>query len=367
MQTVQASAFVASVYALVVMGIRIVTHETFTADEVTQLAACLCLTVGIYLAEERGTGMEGYNVMKVLLMGLMFLWTKRVQVEGPSESKPIELQGKTVLITGGNSGIGLETAKQLWSRGAMVIVASRNVELAQKVFELEISSGRLAVMQLDLESFAGVRDFAQRFTSRYNQGLDIFIHNAGSLTLKRRVTTDGFESMMQTNCLSPFLLLLLLLPVLKRSNTRVVVVSSSSCKLFNQGFNLQADINSVGDFNMFYTYAKSKFALNQLCFELANKIRRDQVTINLVHPGCVSTDIVRDMHWVFRHGQHLLFLFLKSIKQGSRTQVFVATNPLVAGQSGKYYEHCQAQPVTQLASAGEFFVWAENAVGTKYS
>src|SRR5262245_22811805 len=118
------------------------------------------------------------------------------------------MQGKTVLITGGNAGIGKETARAIRHRGARVIVACRNVEKGKRA-AIEIG-GEVDVMPLDLASFASIRSFAAAFLAKYDR-LDVFIANAGLMVGERRETAEGFEMTFGVNHLGHFLLTELLL------------------------------------------------------------------------------------------------------------------------------------------------------------
>ena len=108
--------------------------------------------------------------------------------------------------------------------------------------------------------------------------------------------------------------------------------------------------------------------MNQLFFELERRINQ-HISVNVVHPGVIATDIVRNMHWFFRYGRHALFALYKTSAQGSNTQVYVSTNIAVEHVSGKYFEHCASHPVAKLGDeqAREFFALAEVIVHTSFA
>lgn len=201
------------------VGFRFVIHETMSTDEITQAISAFTLCLAIFFAEQHNTLPIVPSFAKLVVLLLMYQWTRRVQIQGPQceDKNTMDLRDKVVLVTGGNSGIGLQSAKFCFQRGATVIVASRNVDLANQVFANELLSekARICVMRLDLESFASVREFAQEFNLKFPK-LDILLLNAGVMMVERKVTADRWESMMQTNCFSPFLLTLLLLKPLKQ-------------------------------------------------------------------------------------------------------------------------------------------------------
>ncbi|KAH9246579.1 hypothetical protein BASA81_015844 [Batrachochytrium salamandrivorans] len=369
---IAALALVVSLFVLSAVAFRVVIHESISFSEQCQALSVLALCLALYSANNDND--EWFQLASALVLFAMFQWTRRVQIQGPpcGNANTLNLQGKFVLVTGGNSGIGLETAKFAYQCGATVIVASRNVELTNQVFAKELAQNdgvRIVVMGLDLESFAGVREFATQFTNKFPV-LDVLVHNAGSMTPHHRLTkSDGIESMMQTNCLSPFLLTLLLMKSLRNSTLlkpRVICVTSSTSKLAKQ-IPLD-DLNATQYFSIFYTYGTTKFSMNELFLELERQTN-GQVSINLVHPGAVVTEIVRNLPKFMIRFRFLVRPWFKNSYEGSSSQSFLATNSAVEHVSGEYFEHSQVHAIhhADAQSRQAFFAKAEQLVGVQFN
>ena len=280
------------------------------------------------------------------------------------------MHGKTVLITGGNAGIGLATAKALVGRGAEVVITSRDAERgAGAVRSVEQATGkRAAVMALDLASFASIRGFAAEFLERYAR-LDVLINNAGLILGDRRLTEEGFEQTFGVNHLGPFLLTGLLLDRLRASApARVVNLSSDAHRSARSGLDF-ADLQSVGGYSSFAVYARSKLANIHFTRELARRLSGSGVVVNAVHPGVVATRFAADgdargpVAWFFRWARP----FLRSPARGAATSVFVASAPELSGVSGKYFSNCREVAPSRAAlddsAAGRLWEASEALIG----
>lgn len=231
---------------------------------------------------------------------------------------------KTALVTGGNSGIGKETAKGLVQAGFRVFIASRNLEKSQHVID-EISSefpgAQIAAIELDLADLEQVKKFAIAFQARVPV-LDVLILNAGIFSLRAVKTQQGFESQMGVNHLGHFLLTKLLLKtVLAAPQGRIIAVSSiahwlSSAKI--QKFYGGRFHNPVS------TYAQSKLANLLFIKQLAENLATTTVLVNAVHPGVVDTEIMNDIPSWLRGSISKLF---SSPKVGAESSIFLATTP----------------------------------------
>uniref|UniRef100_A0A8C6VH98 Ketoreductase domain-containing protein n=1 Tax=Naja naja TaxID=35670 RepID=A0A8C6VH98_NAJNA len=232
----------------------------------------------------------------------------------------VSLRGKTVLITGGNSGIGKATAVDLARRGARVILTCRNKAKGESaVYDIRQESGNSEVilMILDLGNLNSVRAFAQTFLASEPR-LDILINNAGVFMTGQ--TTDGFDQGFQVNHLGHFLLTHLLLDRLKRCAPSRIIVLSSSSHAYGK-INFQT-IHKPGEgMGKAQSYG-SKLANILHVRELANRLEGTNVTCYAVHPGPVRTEIgYSSSRWLF----WLLYL-CKGLRQdcdtGAETSIY---------------------------------------------
>lgn len=201
------------------------------------------------------------------------------------------------MITGANSGIGFETARELARRGAEIILPARSIAKATDAAERicrEIPSARVHPGVLDLASQASVRDFAAWFSGQYpGPSIDLLINNAGVMAIpKRELTVDGFERQFGTNFLGPFALTALLYPHLRqREGSRIVIVSSSATKWAKIDFN---NLQSEQRYSpMSQAYAQSKLADSLFALELHHRVTRagSPVSITSAHPGYAITNL----------------------------------------------------------------------------
>jgi NAD(P)-dependent dehydrogenase (short-subunit alcohol dehydrogenase family) len=264
-----------------------------------------------------------------------------------------ELDGKTALITGGNSGIGLETAVALARAGAHVVITARDAGRgATALAKIEARSGNAAeVMDLDLASFESVRAFADEF-ARSHERLDILVDNAGVILKERRTTVDGHETQLQTNHLGHFLLTNLLRDQLVASApARVVIVSSDAHRYARKGVDFD-DLESTHRYRAFKTYGRTKLMNLLFMRELARRLDGTGVTANAVHPGYVATRFSRDGDTGFMGnvGMVLGRPFAKSPEVGARTSVFVASAPQLDGVTGQYFAKSRLAKPASMAT-----------------
>ncbi|KAA0718107.1 Retinol dehydrogenase 11 [Triplophysa tibetana] len=251
----------------------------------------------------------------------------------------VRLDGKVALITGANTGIGKETAVDLASRGARVILACRDVEKGEEA-AIEISTrvggAQVEVRELDLADTCSIRAFAQRFLREVDH-LHILINNAGVMMCPYMKTVDGFEMQIGVNHLGHFLLTNLLIGLIKRSApARIVVVSSFA---HNFGWIRLHDLHSQGSYNSGLAYCQSKLANVLFTRELARRLRGSNVTVNSVHPGTVQSKLVR--HSTFMSLLFALFpMFLKTPKEGAQTSIYCATLEELQSISGQHFSDC---------------------------
>jgi NAD(P)-dependent dehydrogenase (short-subunit alcohol dehydrogenase family) len=205
-----------------------------------------------------------------------------------------EQAGRVVVVTGANSGLGLVIARELARRGALVVLACRNMEKGRAAHAevAAVASGpEPELEELDLASLESVRDFAGRFEAKHD-GLDLLINNAGVMASPRRLTEDGFELHLGTNHLGHFVLTRLLLPLMEgREDARVVTVSSNAHKTVRR----IAFDNLNGDRRYFRwnAYGQSKLANLLFALELDRRLRARGSTVKSLaaHPGYATTNL----------------------------------------------------------------------------
>ena len=228
------------------------------------------------------------------LSGALYLFHRYI-AGGVCRSKAF-LNGKTVIITGANTGIGKETAVDLAKRNARVILACRSVEKGEKA-AVEVrkrsESDNVVFQQLDLASLTSVRQFAARILEEEPQ-LDILINNAGVMACPYMKTEDGFEMQFGVNHLGHFLLTNLLLDRLKEAPAARIVNVSSKLYKYCPGINFD-DINSEHAYNPTKAYQQSKLANILFTRALAKMLQGSSVTINVLHPGVIRTELARHM------------------------------------------------------------------------
>ncbi len=259
-----------------------------------------------------------------------------------------ELDGKVAVITGGNSGIGKETAVELARMGAHVVIAARNPSKAaaavKEVQERTSAGDRAETMPLDLASFASVHAFVDAFTNTHDR-LDMLINNAGGVLAKRILTEDGHESQFQVNHLSHFLLTNLLRDTLVQSApARVVNVASDAHKGAKHGLDFDDLEWERRRYRGLKVYYETKLMNILFTRELAKRWDDIPVTSNCVHPGFVASKFGKegDLGWWGNIGMPLTRPFQISEQQGAVTQVYVATSPDVEGINGQYFVKCKA-------------------------
>ncbi|CAH1263504.1 RDH13 [Branchiostoma lanceolatum] len=250
------------------------------------------------------------------------------------------MEGKTVIITGANNGIGKETAKELSKRGGRVIMACRNMDKCQGARDqLVQESGNQNVhcQQVDLASFESVRKFASRI-NKSEAKVDVLINNAGVMRCPHWKTADGNEWQFQVNYLSHFLLTNLILDKLKAAKQGRIINTSSIAH--SQGQINFEDINSTVKYEDTDAYMQSKLALVLFTLELSKRLEGTGVTANTVYPGVTKTNI----------GQHKLskmesavtkpfmWFALRDPARAAQTGVYLSVAPEVADKTGKYWK-----------------------------
>ena len=247
------------------------------------------------------------------------------------------MTGKTCLVTGANSGIGLETARRLAALGARVVMVARDPVRGEAArLEVADSTGNDSVELLlcDLGSKTQVRALAGRVLECCPQ-LHVLVNNAGLTLGQRVVTEDGFETTFAVNHLAPFLLTELLRErLIASSPARVVTVASDA---HNGGKIDFDDLNGERRFSGWAAYSQSKLANILFTSELAKRLEGTGVTAACLHPGVVKTGFARRGPTFFRVFFKAAGLFLLTPERGADTAVWLASSPEAADASGGYF------------------------------
>lgn len=258
------------------------------------------------------------------------------------------LTNKVAIVTGANSGIGYETAKDLANRGAKVILACRDQTKGIAAIDAiikETGNKEVYFQPLDLSSLASVRNFAKAIEAQETR-LDILVNNAGTGKLDNSLTEDKLPIEMQVNHFGPFLLTVLLLPLLKSSGSSRIVNVSSVMHYFG---NIDLDkihLPAKNAFNHSRVYANSKLANILFTKELHQRLSGSRVTVNCLHPGAVNTEIFRNQP---RFVRSIFRFFFKTPWEGAQTSIYLAVSEEVEGVSGKYFVDCEEATVSSKA------------------
>jgi retinol dehydrogenase-12 len=256
--------------------------------------------------------------------------------------------GLTYLVTGGNTGIGLATARELASRGGRVFLACRSeAKGSHAVASIVAATGNANVsfLPLDLADLASVRACADAFLAT-GQPLNVLINNAG-LAGQHGLTSDGFEVTFGVNHLGHFALTTALLDRLIASAPARVVTVSSDAHYDAKGIDFTALRRRARSITGLHAYAVSKLCNVLFTQELARRLDGQQVTTYALHPGVVASDIWRRVPAPVRP---LLTRRMLSVEDGAQTSLHCATDPEVAGQTGLFYDKCALRQASDVAT-----------------
>ncbi|KAI1291720.1 Retinol dehydrogenase 14 [Halotydeus destructor] len=266
------------------------------------------------------------------------------------------LDGKVAIVTGANTGIGLETARDLVRRGARVVLACRSVERATEAAKDIVASGgnagAIRVMQVDIASLKSVRAFCHQFVTT-EQRLDILVLNAGMVPPPGKyLTEDNIELQFAANHLGHFLMTRLLMDILTTSGaSRVIAVSSLLHHFGSIDLDNMANYEkSVPDPSV--TYSATKLANVLMVKELTRRYTaHNGVTFNALHPGLVRTQINRQTPWYIKNFlQPLAYMWAKDSVAGAQTTIYLAVDSSLDHVSGQYFADCKQVPSSKLSN-----------------
>ncbi|TXG58592.1 hypothetical protein EZV62_016421 [Acer yangbiense] len=271
----------------------------------------------------------------------------------------IDATNLTVLITGGASGIGLETARVLALRRAHVIIAARNMKAASEAKKLIVEdneTARVDVLKLDLASIASIRSFVDKFNA-LDLPLNILINNAGIMFCPYQLSDDEIEMQFATNHLGHFLLTNLLLEKMKKTakdtgiEGRIVNLSSIAHQYTYKGGIRFDKINDESSYSDKKAYGQSKLANILHANELSRRFQEEgvNITANSVHPGLIMTNLMKHSPLLMRFLKLFSFFIWKDVPQGAATTCYVALHPNLKGVTGKYFIDCNEMSPSSVA------------------
>ncbi len=278
----------------------------------------------------------------------------------------MSMQGKVVVVTGSNIGIGFETAVGVAGLGATTVLACRNTAKAEAAAQ-EVTqrtwNDDVHVVALDLADLASVRTAAEEIHSRWDR-LDVLVNNAGGVWSERTLTAQGFEQTFGVNYLGHFYLTNLLLDRLRASApARIVNVTSVGHHAARHGMRFE-DLQSEKGYEAMEAYSRSKLANVLFTRQLARRLDGTGVTANAAHPGPVRSafGMDGDLRGVSGFGMRLVRPFEISPRRGAKTSVYLATSPGAATKSGLYWVRCKPGHMSRRArdDAAAARLWDES-------
>ncbi|PNW79029.1 hypothetical protein CHLRE_09g398252v5 [Chlamydomonas reinhardtii] len=257
------------------------------------------------------------------------------------------VQGKNVFITGGNTGIGYETALTLAREGAKVTIAARDANKAANALaqiRAAVPSAAVDSLPLDLSDLVSVSDCAKRVADS-GVAYDVWINNAGVMATPKMSTAQGFEYQLGVNHLGHFALTTAVLPALQAANkpVRVINVASAAHMFGKIDFD---DLMRDRNYDAWEAYGQSKLANVMFTYEMARRVGpTSPITVNALHPGVVKTELGRYMieddknksNPIFPVAMELMKLFMLEPIEGAATSLYLASSPEAEGITGKYW------------------------------
>ncbi|KAL1116081.1 hypothetical protein AAG570_005576 [Ranatra chinensis] len=252
------------------------------------------------------------------------------------------VENKVIVVTGANTGIGKETAKELAKRKAKVYMLCRDMTRCEKAREeivLESRNKYVYCRECDLASQKSIREFVKKFKEEEKR-LDILINNAGVMNCPEWKTKEGIEMQLGVNHMGHFLLTNLLLDLLKNTAPSRIINVSSIAHRWGQ-INME-DLNSEKKYVPRTAYSQSKLANILFTNELAKRLKGTGVTVNSLHPGLVDTEMGRHMSFTNSYLSKIIlgpivWAFIRTPVQGAQTTLYAALDPSLDNVTGKYF------------------------------
>jgi len=284
------------------------------------------------------------------------------------------MKDKTVVITGGNAGIGKATAIALAKKEAEIVFTSRSESNAiSALAEIKSASGNDAISYIlvDLSSQASVRKAAEEIKNKCPK-IDVLINNAGCYLSELQLNVDGIEMQFGTNHIGHFLLTNLLIDNLKAAGKARIINLSSVAHNSTRTLKLD-DINyETEEYSGWKSYSRSKYCNILFTKELAKRLEKDGITVNAVHPGGVQTEIAeKNANWYTKLGWILMKPFMITVEKGAATSIHLASSLEVQGITGHYWTKSKQvwsnKPSQQEANWKTLWAKSEELVGQEFA
>lgn len=255
------------------------------------------------------------------------------------------LDGKTMIVTGANAGIGKEAARALAARGAHVVMVCRNPDKGKAALDDIQQVGEASLVLCDLSSMKSVEDAAEEILQTYDR-IDVLLNNAGLILPSREESVDGYELTFATNHLGPFHLTRRLLDRLRADGGgRIVNVSSDAHRAAIPDLD---DLQSEKRYVSMVVYGNSKLYNIWMTHALDRRLKDAPVTVNALHPGVVKSSF-GDESKLMSAFYKVATPFIKNAKEGAATSIFLAASDAVANVSGKYFANEKERSPRALA------------------
>lgn len=273
-----------------------------------------------------------------------------------------DLAGRTIVITGANTGIGRATAEDLAGRGAHVILACRSQEKSEPVLAaIRATGGSAEGIELDLGDLDQTRRCAEALLAA-DRPIHVLLNNAG-VAGTRGITKSGFELAFGTNHVGHFLFTVLLAPRLRATPGARIVNVASKAHFKARGIDFEAVRETTRSITGLPEYEVSKLANVIFTKELSRRLGPSGVRSYSLHPGVVASDVWRRVPWPFRA---LIKLSMISNEEGAKTSIYCATSPEVAAHDGRYYDECREKTPNPLAEDADLArqLWEKSVAWT---
>jgi NAD(P)-dependent dehydrogenase (short-subunit alcohol dehydrogenase family) len=259
----------------------------------------------------------------------------------------MKAQGRVVVITGANAGIGFATALGLARQGAKICMVCRNADRGHvaMIAVAEIASTPPSLFIADLSSQGSIRELVASLHQQLPR-IDVLINNAGAAFARRGFTIDGIEKTFAINHLAPFLLTNSVLDLLCRSSEGRIVNLTAGIPVRRSSFldNLQGEQH----YSQFGAYRTSKVSNILFTYELARRLQGTGITVNCAHPGPVRTEFTKKAGGFLLRMSKILRPIMRSPEVGARTPIYLAIDPEVATVTGGYFVNCKHRKSTGM-------------------